>query len=193
MPAVKVPSVAETCSVCEGGADPLAGEAVSHDESLLAVNESVPPPLFETVTFAGVGFVPLPWVALKESVVIETVKLGGAGAATVKVTVIVAGDPCAPEAVTVMCPVYVPAVKLPSVAEICSVCEGGAAPLVGETVSHEESLLALKESDPVPIFDTVTFAGAGFVPLPCVALNESVVVDSDKTGCGGGADPAGLS
>ena len=99
-----MPSVAETCSVCEGGADPLAGEAPSHDESLLAVNESIPAPVFDNVTLAGGGFTPLACVALNESVFAESVRIGGGGAATVKVTVIVAGEPCAPEAVTVMCP-----------------------------------------------------------------------------------------
>lgn len=177
----------ETCRVCEGGADPLAGEAASHDESLLAENESVPAPVFDKVTLAGGGFTPLACVALNESEFVESVSTGGGGAATVKVTVIVAGDPCAPEAVTVICPVYVPAVKLPSVAEICSVCEGGAEPLAGEAASHDESLLAVNESVPLPVFETVTLAGVGFVPLPCVPLNETVVEESVSTGGGGAA------
>jgi hypothetical protein len=188
VPAVKLPTVTETCSVCEGGADPLAGETASHDESLLAVNESVPLPLFETVTLVGAGFVPLPCVPLNVKVVTETESAGGGGGGdTTNVTVITAGEPCAPVAVTVMCPVYVPAAKLPSVAETCSVCDGGADPLAGETASQEESLLAVNESVPAPVFDNVTFAGGGFAPLACVALNESVFVESVSTGGGGAA------
>jgi hypothetical protein len=94
--------------------------------------------------------------------------------------VIVAGDPVAPEDVTVMCPVYVPAVSEPSVADICKLC--GAAPLAGLTPSHAESLVAVKFSVPVPVFVTLTEPGVGFVPLPCVALNVNDVPDSDRTG-----------
>lgn len=109
------------------------------------------------------------------------------------VTVIVAGDPDAPEAVTVTCPVYVPAVKLPTVAETCSVWEGGADPLAGETASHDESLLAVNEIVPLPVFETVTLAGTGFVLLPWVPLNAKVVVETESAGGGGGGDTTNVT
>ena len=40
----------------------------------------------------------------------------------------------------------------------------------------------MKLSVPVPVFVTVTVAGDGFVPLPCVALNVSVVVETERVG-----------
>ena len=99
--------------------------------------------------------------------------------ATVKVTVILAGEPWAPADVTVMWPVYVPAVSVPTVAETCKVC--GAVPLVGVTASHDESLAAVKLSVPVPVFVTFAVWDVGFVP-PCVALNVRVRGETDKTG-----------
>lgn len=65
---------------------------------------SVPPPVLVTLTEAGAGFTPLPCVALNERVVPESDSTAGGGA-TVNVAVIVAGEPVAPEAVTVICPV----------------------------------------------------------------------------------------
>jgi hypothetical protein len=56
--------------------------------------------------------------------------------------------------------------------EICSDC--GAVPLTGETESHGESLAALNVSVPPPVLETLTDAGDGFVPIPCVASNERV-------------------
>jgi hypothetical protein len=79
------------------------------------------------------------------------------------------------------------------VAEICSDCNGGAEPLIGETDSQLESLAAVKESVPLPVFETVTFVGTGFAPLPWVALKANAVVETDNTGCGGGVDPAGVT
>jgi hypothetical protein len=81
--------------------------------------------------------------------------------------------------------VYVPAKRLPSAAEICNVC--GAVPLLGATDSHEESLLAVKLRLPPPVFVTLTEEAAGFVPLPCVALNAMLVADTDNAGTGVGA------
>jgi hypothetical protein len=89
---VRVPSVAEICNVC--GAVPLAGVTESQDESLLALKVRLPPPVFVTLTVDAVGLVPLPWVAANDKVVGDTDKLGaGAGAATLKVAEIVAGEP----------------------------------------------------------------------------------------------------
>jgi hypothetical protein len=89
---------------------------------------------------------------------------GGASAATVKVTAIDAGEFCAPAAVTVTCPVYVPTVRLPTAAETCNVC--GAVPLTGVTESQGESLVAVKVRLPLPEFVTLSEAGPGFAPLP---------------------------
>src|SRR5271167_260280 len=96
---------------------------------------------------------------------------------TVKVTVIIPGDPCAPFAVTVMWPTYVFGVLVggPRVAEICSVI--GAVPLAGVTISHDESLLALNISVPLPVFVTSTEAGAGFVFTLTNAPNRSDCVE----------------
>ena len=85
---------------------PLLGVTESHEESLTAVKERVPPPLFVTLTDEAAGFVPLPCVPPNDKVDEDRDKAGtGAGAATLKVTVIVAGEPCAPAAATVTCPV----------------------------------------------------------------------------------------
>ena len=80
------------------------GVTLSQEESLPAVNESVPVPVLVTPTDCDAGFPP-PCVALKVSVVGETDKTGCGGAATTKVTVTVAGEPCAPADVTVIRPV----------------------------------------------------------------------------------------
>src|SRR5438874_1937443 len=89
---------------------------------------------------------------------------GGASGATVNVTLMVAGELWAPDAVTVTLPTYVAAVRLPTMAEICRVC--GAVPAVGLTVSQAESLLALKFSVPEPVLVTLTKAGDGSDELP---------------------------
>jgi hypothetical protein len=81
------------------------------------VKLSVPPPVFVTVALCAAGFAP-PCTALMLSVVGDTDKTaGGTDGATVRVTATVNGEPWAPGAVTVKCPVYVPAVRLPTAAE----------------------------------------------------------------------------
>ena len=101
---MRVPTAAEICNVC--GAVPLLGAAESQDESLLEVKGRLPPPIFVTLTVTVAGFMLLPCAAANDRVVGDTDKLGaGPGAATLKVTVMVAGEPCAPAAVTVTCPV----------------------------------------------------------------------------------------
>ena len=87
---------------------------------------------------------------------------GGAGAARFKVTVTTAGEPCAPAAVTVMCPRYVFALSPAMVAETCKLC--GAVPLTGETESQAASVEAVKFRAPVPVLVTFTVEGDGFVP-----------------------------
>jgi hypothetical protein len=178
VPGTSEPSAAETCNVC--GAVPLVGETVSHEESLLAVNERVPPPVFVTLTEEAEGELP-PSVALKLRVVGETDRTGdGVGWATTNVTVIVAGLFWAPEAVTVMWPVYVPAVRLPRVAETCTAWGAVLPEEVAE--SQDESLLVVKVSVPDPLFVTFTVAGAGLVPLPCVALKLTAAGDTCRIG-----------
>jgi hypothetical protein len=107
---------------------------------------------------------------------------GGTSAATVKVTAIDAGEFCAPVAVTVTCPVYVPTVSVPSAAETCSVC--GAVPPAGVTDSHGESLPEVNVRLPFPEFVTLSEAGPGFVLLPWVPLNDKAVGDTDNCGVG---------
>jgi hypothetical protein len=157
VPAANDPMLAETCNVW--GAVPLAGETLNHAESLAAVKLSVPAPVFATLTLCGEGFGP-PCVALMLKPSGDTDKTGGL--ATVRVTVTTDGEPCAPPAVTVTCPVYVPAVKDPRLAETCNAW--GAVPLAGETLNHPESLAAVKLSVPPPVFVMLTLCAEGFVP-----------------------------
>src|ERR1700674_453636 len=97
-----------------------------------------------------------------------------------KATVIVPGDPCAPIAVTVTCPVYVPAVKFPRIAVI--VIMPGAVPFAGTTVSQGESLPVEKFSAPPPEFVAFTICGAGSFAIPNTPLKESIVCDKDRVG-----------
>ena len=80
------------------------------------MNVRLPFPEFVTFSDAGLGFVLLPWVPLKDTAVGE-MESCGVGAATLNVTVTVAGEFCAPEAVTVTWPVYEPAASDPIIAE----------------------------------------------------------------------------
>ena len=101
VPATSVPVSPKSAM---SGALPLVGLTVSQvAESLAAVKLSVPPPVLLTLTDVAAGLMPLPCVALNERAAGESVNTGG-GAATLKVTVIVAGEPVDPELVTVTCP-----------------------------------------------------------------------------------------
>jgi hypothetical protein len=71
---VRVPSVAEICNVC--GAVPLPGITESQEESLLAVNGRLPPPVFVILTVDAAGLVPLPCVPMNERVDWEIVRTG---------------------------------------------------------------------------------------------------------------------
>jgi hypothetical protein len=118
-------------------------------------------------------------VALKVKVAGEVDKTGeGAGADTVNVTVMVAGEPDVPAEVTVMCPVYVEAVRVPRAAEICNDC--GAVPLAGVTESHVESLLAVNARVPAPVLETVAVAGDGPELPPCVAPNKILDGETER-------------
>jgi hypothetical protein len=78
------------------------------------------------------------------------------------------------------CPVYVPALRAPTSAEICNVAE--VVPLVGDISSQAESLEAVKLSaPPEPELVTLTEEGAGFEPL-CVALKEMFEVETESMG-----------
>jgi hypothetical protein len=48
----------------------------SHGESVVAVNASVPPPEFVTLTEAGAGFVALPWDVPNLTAICETMSVG---------------------------------------------------------------------------------------------------------------------
>src|SRR5256885_1566042 len=89
----------------------------------------------------------------------------GGGLLTVRVTGISAGDPCAPLAVMVIWPLYVPVMSPPTATAACSVC--GAVPDVGETESQAALSLAVKDIIPVPVLVTLSEPGNGAVP-PCV-------------------------
>jgi hypothetical protein len=75
----------------------------------------------------------------------------------------------------------VPAVRIPTVAEITKVA--GLVPLPGVTLSQEEeaeSVTAVKLSAPLlRVLVTLNEEDAGFAP-PCVALNDRDVVERDK-------------
>src|SRR6476660_5812605 len=105
------------------GALPLAGETPSHAASELVVKLSVPEPVLVTLDEAAAGLAP-PWVAVNEIARGDTdsTGCGGGGLVTVRVTVTVAGDPCAPVAVTVRCPVRVLATRPDGFTETWTVC-----------------------------------------------------------------------
>ena len=88
-------------TVTAWGAEPLAGATDSHAASSDAVKLSVPPPVFVTSIVLPAGALP-PTVAANASDAGDTASAGGGGCAlTVSVTGTVAGEPCAPAAVTV--------------------------------------------------------------------------------------------
>ena len=97
------------------------------------------------------SFQPLAFAAGAASAVID----GGTKGETVNVTVETAGEFCAPGAVTVTCPVYVPAVRLPTATETDSVA--GADPLAGVAVNHDWSLVSVKLRVPLPVFVILKF------------------------------------
>jgi hypothetical protein len=177
VPATSVPNAAEICNVF--AAVPLVGLTVSQDALLAAAKLSVLPPVFVRLTDAAAGFFPLPCTALNATEDVESERTGGGGA-TVNVAVIFAGEPWAPPAVIVTCPVYVPAFSVPRIAEICRTC--GAVPLPGVIVSQVESLAAVKVTAPVPVLLTLMEAAAGFVPLPWVAPNETDDCERERMG-----------
>src|SRR5450755_4648486 len=96
--------LADSCNAC--GAVPLAGNTVSQVASLEVVKLRVPDPVLVTFTVTDAGLPP-PAVAVIGTVVGDTDRTGCGGGefVIVKVTVIVAGEPCAPGATTVMWPV----------------------------------------------------------------------------------------
>ena len=100
--AERLPTVAPMVRVPE--LVPEAGETVSQDSLLEAVQVAVPLPLLETLT-VWVGGLEPPAVAEKLSDEDDTVTAGGAAAATVRVTETVWGVLPAPGAFTVTVPV----------------------------------------------------------------------------------------
>ena len=87
-------------TVSVAGADPDAGETLSHDTDSDAVKLSVPPPVLVMLAVCAAGLAP-PTVALNVMLVAETASAGVAGL-TVSVTSIVFGEPVAPDAATVI-------------------------------------------------------------------------------------------
>src|SRR5690349_7649681 len=101
VPAVKPAGFADTVRVF--GALPDAGDTVSHDRSLVTLKSSVPPPRLATDTDCAAGSAPSA-TAENESAEVET-SIAAGDSLTVNVTVTVFGDPLAPPAVTITCPV----------------------------------------------------------------------------------------
>ena len=93
------------------------------------------------------------------------VTVGGAGAATVKVTGMLLGDPPAPDAVTVTAPLYVPAARPAMLTPTVTV--DGAVPLPGDAVSQEALVPAVHVSAPPPAFVTDNDWLAGLPPPTC--------------------------
>ena len=94
-------------------------------------------------------------------------------------TGIVAGELCAPGAVTVICPVYVPTASPDTAVVICSV--NGAVPEPGDAESQLALVEAVKDSVPVPVLVIESSPGAGTAD-PCVYANDNEVGDTDKMG-----------
>src|SRR6266404_2093688 len=97
----------------------------------------------------------------------------------VSVTNTTAGDPCAPDAVTVTCPVYDPGARPAAEAETCTLC--GAVPLTGDTRSQLASPEAVKFSVPEPMLLTFNEAGRGSGP-PWAALNDRLDGVTERIG-----------
>ena len=155
--------MADTVSVC--GAVPDAGVTDSHGASSDAVKESVPPPVFVTLSVLVAGLAP-PAVAENDRLAGDT-EIAGA-AATVRVTGICFGEPWVPAEVTVTVPEYVPAAR--PVVSTDTLRSRGAVPLVGLTDSHGASSETVKESEPPPVLATLSVLAAGLA-APAVALN----------------------
>src|SRR5581483_12012956 len=96
---------------------PEAGETVSHEELLVAVQLSVPAPLLEIETDCEAGF-ELPAVPLKLRAAAETERAGVGAAATFRVAEMVLGAPAATPA-RFACAVRTPAF-VPEAGEIVS-------------------------------------------------------------------------
>jgi hypothetical protein len=98
---------------------------------------------------------------------------------TMRFTGTTCGDPCAPVAVIVTWPTYVPGLRPVIDALTERFC--GAVPFMGETASHDASLEAEKLSEPIPAFDTDTVDGDGSDP-PAAAAMVSELGVADRTG-----------
>src|SRR5579883_1521641 len=164
---------------------PLAGETLSQLWLLDAVQLSVPPPLLLTVAVCEAGL-PLPAVPLKLRAAVETESTGeGAGAPTVRPTVIVWEPLLAPGALTVTVAEYVPAANPFRFGCIESV--PGAVPLAGETVSQLWLLDAVQLSVPPPLLLRFTVWAAGLDP-PAVPVKVSPMPLIESEGAAGWPD-----
>jgi hypothetical protein len=163
------------------GAVPEAADNVSQDCVLPAVQLSVPPPVFEIVTGSDTGLLP---PATPENVRVP-VDRDNTGDALLRfsVTLTVAGEPPAPEALMVTVSVQVPAASPDVFTPIDKLA--GAVPEDADKVSHGCVLPAVQLSVPPPVFEIVTGWEAGLLP-PAVAENVRDPVDRDNTGEAGG-------
>ena len=156
----------ETVSV--EGAVPLLGLRESQEAFSEADHDNVPPPVFVMDTVFDDGFEP--YLVAEKLREVGLRPIVGA-VVMVKVTGMVLGLLVAPEALTVIVPVYVPTARPEILTDAASV--EGAVPLLGLRESHEASSEADHARVPPPVLVMETFCEDG-LELPCTAvkLNE---------------------
>jgi hypothetical protein len=149
VPAVRPPVL--TDRVLSPAPVPLAGLNVSQAASSDAVHVRVPPPVFEmpSVWFAGFA---APCCPENVNDVADSPIAGGT--VTVRVTLAVVGLLDAPAAVSVIAPLYVPALR--PLVFTDSVIAPAPVPLAGVSVSHPASSEAFQLSVPPPVFEMLS-------------------------------------
>jgi hypothetical protein len=179
VPAVRLPKVIRAVNVCvlapltlpEGDAGTRLRKALPSVTDADQLSVLPAGPLSEMVTVWSAGLVP-PWTAEKLNDVEDKPMVGGGGD-TVNVTAMSCGVFVAPVAVTLMFPVYVPAVRDPKVtfAVMVWVVDPVMLPEVGATRLKNVAPLvtdADQLSVPDPVLEMVTVLSAGLEP-PCTA------------------------
>jgi len=164
-----------TDTVTELGAVPEAGESVSQEALLVAVQERVPAPEFVIDSDWEAGF-PCPWNAENERLVGLTASVGGA---SVNVTGTLTGELDAPAALKTIVAVYVPCARPEMFTAAVTLPEF--VPLVGVTVSHDADSLTVQFRLPPPALLTAIVCEAGLLP-PGVATYDSEELLSEKAG-----------
>jgi hypothetical protein len=161
----------------ELGAVSEVGEMESHEASVLTLQPKGSVPDLEMATACSDGLLP-PWVAENTRLVglrliLEVEVVGGDVAAeTVKLTGIDWGVLVAPVAVTLTVAEYVPAASPGMIA--VAVNEPAPVPEVGETESHDPSVLTLQLNFPVPELEIATACPDGLLP-PWLAEKASLI------------------